>query len=271
MFIKGICLIGTFSSLWRYKGFIFSIVKREFQSRYMGSLLGIGWSIINPLMLIIVYTVVFSQVMRNRFAGSSDTLAYSIYLCSGLLTWGLFVEIISRSQTMFLENSNLLKKSNFPRICLPIIQIISSSINFLIIFGIFLIFLMIAGRFPGWMVLAIIPILAIQLMFSVGLGVLTGTLNVFFRDIGNGMGIVLQFWFWLTPIVYPIQAISPKISKWFILNPMAAVVSAYQNIFLNNAMPNWGSLLPALVAATFFLLLGGLAFYKLSGDLVDEL
>ena len=191
----------TLVSLWRYRGFISSVVKREFQSRYTGSLLGISWNIINPLMLIIVYTVIFSQVMQNRFPGTHDKLAYSIYLCSGLLPWGLFTDIINRSQTMFLENSNLLKKSNFPRICLPVILISSSLINFIIVFGLFLIFLISTKHFPGSLILAMFPVILIQLMFSIGLGVFTGTINVFFRDVGNFMGVVLQFWFWLTPIV----------------------------------------------------------------------
>jgi lipopolysaccharide transport system permease protein len=209
--------------------------------------------------------------MHNRFPGTHDPLSYSIYLCAGLLTWGLSAEIISRSQSMFLQNSNLLKKSNFPRICLPIILVITSLVNFFIVFGLFLAFLIITGRFPGLIVLAMLPVLIIQLTLSIGLGVLTGTLNVFFRDIGNIMAIVLQFWFWLTPIVYPIQALSKNVTFWLAFNPMVSIICAYQDIFLRHTMPDWLTLLPTSILGAVLLFFGSLTFHTFSAELVDEL
>ena len=101
-------------SIWAYRGFVLGSVKREFQSKYRNSLLGMGWSVINTLAMIVVYTVIFSQVMKAKLPGLDTTFAYSIYLCSGVLTWGLFSEMMTRSQNLFLDNSNLLKKINFP-------------------------------------------------------------------------------------------------------------------------------------------------------------
>ncbi|HEN3635303.1 TPA: ABC transporter permease, partial [Yersinia enterocolitica] len=106
-------------AIYRYRGFIFGSVKRDFQSRYQMSMLGISWLVLQPLSMIIVYTVIFSQLMQARLPQTSGSFSYSIYLCSGILTWGLFAEIISRSQNVFTDNANLLKKLNFPRICLP--------------------------------------------------------------------------------------------------------------------------------------------------------
>lgn len=264
-------IIPVIHSIWQYRDFIIGVVKREFKLRYVGSLLGISWNVINPLALIVVYTLVFSNIMHNRLPGTNDPLAYSIYLCAGLLPWGLFTEIISRSQLLFLENSNLLKKSNFPRLCLPIILITTSMINFVIIFGLLLIFLIITGRFPGYVAIAIFPVLTIQLMLSIGLGILTGTLNVFFRDIGNSMGIILQFWFWLTPIVYPVQILTEKIASWLALNPMVAVIGAYQDILLRQTIPDWINLFPALSLGVVLLCIAGVTFHTFSGELVDEL
>ncbi len=119
-------LLGLSRSLWGYRGFVLGSVKREFQSRYRGSLFGALWTVLNPLSMIVVYTVIFSQVMRARLPGVDDGLAYSVYLCAGLLTWGLFAEITSRSQSMFIENANLLKKISFPRICLPVIVLLNA-------------------------------------------------------------------------------------------------------------------------------------------------
>lgn len=112
--------VGMLRSMWSYRGFISGSVKREFQSRYRNSLLGAAWTVLNPLAMIVVYTVIFSQVMRARLPGVDSGFAYSIYLCAGVLTWGLFAEIVSRAQNVFLKNANLIKKISFPRICLPV-------------------------------------------------------------------------------------------------------------------------------------------------------
>src|SRR5690554_225836 len=121
------------SSLWHYRGFVLGSVQREFQSRYRNSLLGALWTIINPLAMIIVYTVIFSRLMPARLPGVDNDLGYGIYLCAGLLTWGLFAEILGRGQAVFLEHANLLKKLSFPRICLPLVVVLNALLNFAII------------------------------------------------------------------------------------------------------------------------------------------
>ena len=176
-------------ALWRYRDFVLSMVKREFRVRYLGSLLGSIWSILNPVAMIFIYTVIFSKIMRARLAVTDDAWAYGVFLCSGLLTWNYFSELLLRCQTIFIEQANLLKKVNFPRITLPMIMLLSSTVNFVLIFCIFLLFLFFTGRSPGWSLFGIIPLLLTQQAFALGLGTLLGTLNVFFRDIGHLVGI----------------------------------------------------------------------------------
>jgi len=257
--------------IWAYRGFIASSVKREFQSKYRNSLLGAAWTILNPLAMIVVYTVVFAQVMRTRLPGSDSTFAYSIYLCAGVLTWGLFAEIVSRAQGVFLENANLIKKVSFPRICLPIIVVISAALNFAIIFGLFTGFLIVSGNFPGFAFLGLIPVIAIQVLFSIGLGMIVGVLNVFFRDIGQFFTILLQFWFWFTPIVYPVAALPEKIRLLLLLNPMASLITACQGILVNHQWPVWENLLPTAGIALALCILGMLLFRSHAGEMVDEL
>src|SRR3546814_16488470 len=117
--------------------------------------------------MILVYTVIFSQIMRAKLPGIDSTFAYSIYLCAGLLTWGLFAEIVGRSQNVFLEHANLLKKLSFPRLCLPVTLVLSSLVNFAIIFGLFTAFLVISGNFPGLPIVAVLLVLAIQIAFAI--------------------------------------------------------------------------------------------------------
>lgn len=258
-------------ALWAYRGFILGSVRREFQSKYRNSMLGAAWIILNPLAMILVYTIVFSQVMRTKLPGVDTTFAYSIYLCAGTLSWGLFSEIVSRAMTMFLENANMIKKLSFPRICLPAIVVINSSLNFCIIFSLFTLFLFLTGNFPGLEFLALAPLLLILVLFAIGLGLTLGVLNVFFRDVGQFFVIFLQFWFWLTPIVYPINAI-PKVFQSFIRwNPMASVVAGFQVVLVEKQWPNWDSLIVVSFLAIALCILGISLFRKHSGEMVDEL
>lgn len=265
-------MVGVLKPLWAYRGFIVGSVKREFQSKYRNSLLGAAWNVIQPLAMIVVYTVIFSQVMKARLPGVDTTFAYSIYLCAGVITWGLFAEISGRAQNSFLEHANLLKKLSFPRLCLPVIVVLNAGLNFAIILGLFTVFLLIAGSFPGWSFFALIPLLAIQVAFAIGLGISLGVLNVFFRDVGQFFNVVLQFWFWLTPIVYP-AAILPQAARDILLswNPMAPLIAAYQGIFVLGQWPNWETLLMPTIVALLLCVFGMRLFRKRSGEMVDEL
>jgi lipopolysaccharide transport system permease protein len=258
-------------AIWAYRGFIRGSVQREFQIKYRNSLLGAAWNIINPLAMIVVYTVIFAQVMRAKLPGVDSTFAYSIYLCAGILTWGLFAEMVGRSQNMFLENANLLKKISFPRITLPIIVVANAGLNFAIVFGLFLAFLVVSGNFPGWVVLAVLPVLALQIAFAMGLGMVLGVLNVFFRDVGQVFGIFLQFWFWLTPIVYPASILPEAIKPYLAINPMASVMTAYQGILVNHQWPQWINMWPTALLTIGLCLLGLHLFKKNVGEMVDEL
>lgn len=257
--------------IWAYRGFISSSVKREFQLKYRNSLLGAAWTVLNPLAMILVYTIIFSKVMNSRLPGATSTFAYSIYLCAGVLTWGLFAEITGRAQNVFIEHANLIKKISFPRICLPVIVVLNALINFTIIFGLFVLFLAISGEFPGWAILGILPVLLIQIAFSIGLGMVLGVLNVFFRDVGHFFGILLQFWFWFTPIVYNYAILPEKVRALLVLNPMAAPIVAYQTILVSGKWPQWRTLLPFGLLSVLVCILGMYLFRRHAGEMVDEL
>ncbi|NDY83510.1 ABC transporter permease [Orrella sp. NBD-18] len=258
-------------ALWGHRSFIVGSVKREFQSKYSNSLLGAAWTVIRPLMMIIVYTVVFSQIMRAKLAGADTPFAYSIYLCAGILTWSFFSEIVGRAENIFIENANLIKKVNFPRLCLPVILIANASINFAIIFGLFTVFLIVTGTFPGLVYFAIFPVLAIQILFSAGLGITIGVMNVFFRDIGQLFAVVLQLWFWVTPVVYPMSILPSFVQGLVKLNPMTNLINAYQGILVNQQWPDWYSLWPVTALSIFLCFWGVHLFRKHVGEMVDEL
>ena len=258
-------------ALWHYRGFVLSMVAREFRSRYLGSLLGSLWSVLNPLAMIFIYTVIFSRIMRAKLPGIDDSMAYGMYICAGLLPWTYFIELLSRFPNIFLDQAALIKKVNFPRITLPVIAFLSSTINFLIIFSVFLGFLALTGRFPGQVILAFIPLLVIQQLFVIGLGILLGSVNVFFRDVGQFLNVVLQFWFWFTPIVYPVTILPERARRLIELNPLTPLVQAYQEIILYHQWPQWSHFIPHALGALLALATGFMVFNRLSGEMVDEL
>lgn len=257
--------------IWAYRGFVLGSVKREFQLKYRNSMLGAAWTVLQPLSMILVYTVIFSQIMQAKLPGVDSSFGYGIYLCAGILSWGLFAEITTRFQGMFIENANLLKKISFPRLCLPVTVVANALLNFIIIFGLFSIFLLVTGNFPGSAFLALVPLLTLLVLLAIGLGMVLGVLNVFFRDVGQLFGIVITFWFWLTPIVYPASILPEKLQPLMHFNPMASIMAAMQGVLVQGHWPQWGSLIYPIVLALLLCVLGLRLFRKHSGDMVDEL
>lgn len=257
--------------LWAYRGFIYASVAREFSLRYRNSMLGASWTIINPLAMMLVYTLIFSQVMQARLPGINTPFAYSIFLMCGLLPWGLFADIVSRGPTLFIEQANLLKKIQFPKMALVIIALMNSLVNFAIIYTLFIVFLIVCGQFPGWMIIALLPVLILQLWISTALAVILAVLNVFFRDVAPLTNIALQFGFWLTPIVYAPSMIPLSYREYVFFNPLSALFDAYHQIFAYQQLPDWNRLMPALLLAVGLTLLAVHFFTKHSQEMVDEL
>lgn len=247
------------------------MVARDFRGRYLGSVLGASWAVVNPLAQILIYTLVFSQVMRARLPDVRDTLAYSLYLCAGVLTWNYFVDVLLRSQTVFLEQANMLKKVSFPRVTLPSYVFVSASVNFSIIWGLFLAFLLVSGRWPGWVLVALVPLLLIQQVLAVGLGLVLGVTNVFFRDVAQVVGVGLQFWFWLTPIVYPLSTVPEVVRNLITWNPLYPLVASYQRIIVEHQWPVWSHLWLVGVVAAVVAVISETVFRHLAGAMVDEL
>jgi len=256
--------------VWQFRDFIIASIKREFVSRYQGTQFGIFWPIAQPLALIVIYTLVFSEIMRPSLPGHPSRFAYSIYLTAGLITWTLFSDLLSRSVAVYVQNGALMKKVSIHPIAFPVIATASASIHFAIIGVLFLGFLIAIGHFTGLAILGILPVLAILILFALGLGVLLGTINVFYRDVEQSTGIILQFWFWLTPIVYPPESVPVAVRSMLSWNPLWPLVRAMQDIFLSHRFPDWPSLVYPLLVALGLVTVGRAAFNKLAHELVDE-
>lgn len=260
-----------FTEIWRYREFVLGSVRRNFDLTYRNSALGAIWTVLNPLAMIFVYTVVFSQVMRAKLPGVDSVFGYSIYLCSGVLVWGLFVEIASQAKSVFVDHANLMKKVRFPKGCLPLIVLLNAFLNFSIIFGLFLGFLVVTGNFPGRVILDLIPLLGLLAAFALALGLSVGVINVFFRDAGHLFGVALTLWFWLTPIVYPLNIVPEHFRMFIALNPISAVFEGVQNVLVRQVSPDWSALQPTLGLTFLLLLVAALLYRRFASEMVDEL
>ena len=265
-------LLAMLRSLWRCRAFMRATVEREFRTRYARSALGPVWLVLPSLAQITIFTVVFSALMRPSLAGmEGDRYAYSVYLCAGVICWGLFAEIVSRMSLVFIEHAAVIRKTNIPRASFPLICAASALLNFAVLMALFLLFLLLVGKFPGGEILYLIPVLAVQVLLASALGVVVGVVNVFLRDLGHMVTVVLQFGFWLTPVVYSINVLPERVASLLQFNPMWPIVSAYQNIFVWQQAPSWAGLGYALGLALGLSALAALTFHRMGADMVDEL
>jgi lipopolysaccharide transport system permease protein len=210
--------------------------------------------------------------MGAKLINHSQKFAYSIYLCSGLLPWNYFTSVLTRNVHLFVDNANLLKKSTLPFLTLPLVTLFTETVNFSMAMGVFLLFLAAVQQFPGWIILWVIPMLIVQQLLALGIGTLLGCFHVFFRDIGKSIGIVLQFWFWLTPIVYVSSVLPPLARKiLLIVNPLAALVQSYQGIILEHQVPQLAVISLEFVLSLFFLTVAIATYNRLAPGIVDEL
>lgn len=260
-----------FRSLWQYRHFVISSIRNEFKVRFSRSKLGGMWIIINPLSQVLIYALILSNVLSAKIPGIENKYSYAIYLMAGMLAWTLFNEIISRCLNLFIEQGNLIKKMSFPRITLPSIVIGSCLLNYILLFIAILAIFALLGHQFSLVMLWLVPLTIILVIFSLGIGLTLGVLNVFLRDIGQVVPIILQVWFWFTPIVYPETIIPEQYQYLMNLNPMYSIVSAYHNILVYNETPHLFAIAVINIIALVTLLLSLFIFRRASQEMADVL
>lgn len=258
-------------AVWRYRYFIASSIRNELRLRFIRSKLGGLWMIIHPLAQVLIFATILSEVLSAKLPGIDNKYAYALYLMAGTLGWALFADGITRSLTLFIDNGNLMKKMAFPRICLPLISsgvvLVNSLLLLVAIFAVFAVL----GHFPQEQVLWLPVLMLLTLCFAMALGVLLGVLNVFMRDIGQVVPVILQAWFWLTPIVYNINILPERVHKLFQLNPLYPLITGYQNVLLYNRPPVWGDLVWLVVGTVVLVVVALAVFRRASPEMVDAL
>jgi lipopolysaccharide transport system permease protein len=256
-------------SIWRNRGLIRTMVRRDILGRYRGSFAGVFWTVINPLLLMLLYFFVFGIVLQARFPGDQSRSGFALFFLAGMLPWLAFNEAVGRSGSVLLEHRNFIKKLVFAVETLPVNLVVSGLVSECFAILLFCGFLLVTrGAIPPtivWLPLLLIP----QILFTAGVSWFLAALGVFVRDLGQILGFLLTLWFFLTPICYPEASLPPHFLPLFAKNPIYVLVRGYRAIFLENRAPDFGPLWKLWVVAAVVFVIGHAWFYKLRKSFAD--
>jgi lipopolysaccharide transport system permease protein len=261
-------MIAEIATLVRYRALIQSLVSRELKARYRGSLLGFLWSFVNPLLLLLTYTLVFTIILPTRQKGVDP---YFLFLFCGILPWTWFAAALGESAGVIIAGGNLIKKVLFPAEVLPTVTVLANLAHFLLGLPILLAFLAWKGKLAWTALLLPLPIL-VQLVLSLGMALFLSALTVHFRDIQSILSHVLHLWFFATPVIYSYAAIpeGSSLRQALRLNPMTHVLVMYQQVLFYGNVDHWRGLFLALLVGIVAFALGAFLFDRLRDTLPEE-
>lgn len=257
--------------LWQSNFMVRSMVARDLRSRYVGSLMGLFWSVVYPITQIGLYFFVFAVLLKVRIGPEYGGTSFALWMIAGLLPWMFFAEVINRAPSAVLEQSNLIKKMVFPSEIFPIVNLSAAGLNHLIAVTVFLVFILFSGLSMSLNLLWLVPYLMVAGLFALGLSWLLSSLNVFLRDVGHVTGVMINIWMFLTPIFYPRSVIPENVQRWADLNPMLHVVEGYRMALIGKTpFDPWGfSYL--LVVTLGALMIGAMVFRRLKPSFAEVL
>jgi lipopolysaccharide transport system permease protein len=258
-------LVDELTDAVRHRDLLLLLVQKDLKVKYKGTALGFFWSFLNPLLMMIVYSVVFSILVRFQVQ------RYPIFLLSGLLPWNAFALTLQAASVSLIANSNLVRRVRFPLEFLPLTSVLSGLVNLVFSFGILLVFALAFRQPLGLPLLALPLLLVLQLLLTLGICLCLSALLVYFRDIEYLIGVGLTAFFFLTPVIYPLSAISSNpVGSVLRFSPMTWLITSYQSIWHENAWPDPVSLGALAAVSVVLLLFGRWVFRRLQGRFAEE-
>lgn len=256
----------TLKEIYDYRQMIFSLVKKDLRGRYKGSVLGFLWTFINPLLQLVVYTIVFSFILKSPIE------KYYLYLFVGLIPWIFFSSAITGGSASVVAQKDLIKKIYFPRQVIPIAYVTSCFVNMLLCFIVIFIVVIVAGVGLNPLALLCLPIIMlVEYILALGVALLSSAVTVYFRDLEHILGIVTMAWMYLTPIMYDKSIVPENFHPLFNINPMTHVIDCYRAVLYYGKMPNLESLVSSLALGVLFLVAGYFVFGRLQRHFAEEL
>lgn len=257
--------------LHTHRHFIASQVRRELTGRFAGTSLGVLWTVLLPLMQAVLYTLVFSVIMRARPGGEYQKIPFAVWLLAGLMPWSLFAESLSTAARSITGNAYMVKKTMFDKRVLPLSCVLSAAITHGVSLVVLLVIMLAFGVTPHWGILLTPLFAALLAVFALGWAYILAALNVFFRDVDQILGVVLQLAFFATPIVYPEEFLPEGLRFLALANPMHHIVTFYRQAIFLGAAPDPAWLLAVAAGVALFCWLGDALFRSLAPEFADLL
>src|SRR5262245_57283926 len=230
---------------------------RDLQVLYKQALLGAGWAILEPLFAVIIFSIIFGVIVHMP----SEGVPYPLFAFAGVLPWTYFAEAVRRSGTGLVTDAELVRKVYFPRLIMPLANVISPLVDFCIAFGVLMVMMAIYGVSPTWKLLIIPPLMIVAALLALAIGLWLGPINVRFRDIKHTLPFLIQIWMYASPIVYPLSMVPRQWQALYSLNPMVGVIEGFRWAVFNRGEPNFMALATSGVVI-LVLLVGGLIFFR---------
>ena len=253
-----------FDEVIAYSELLSNLIARDLKTKYRGSYLGMFWSLLNPLLLMVVYTLVFSVIVRVNIH------PYAVFLLAGLVPWNAFAMSLTSATNSVVDNAGIVRKIYFPLQILPLSAVLANSVNFAISIGLLAVLTVIfqVSFAPSMLLLPLLILL--QMLFTYGLGSILGAAQVYFRDVQYFLGILLTAWFFLTPVVYSLDLVPHRLRLFLSINPMAWDITAFQDIWFYGRLPRWPYLLGFAAVSLLTLVVGILVCGRLSRRFAEE-
>jgi lipopolysaccharide transport system permease protein len=246
-----------FKALWRYRELIFFLTWRDIKVRYKQAVLGIAWAVLQPLLTMLIFTVIFGVLLKTP----SADIPYPLFALSALLPWQLFATALQRSSVSLVGNANLITKIYFPRLAIPLSSVIASLVDFGVSFVVLLGVMIYYHYWPGWNILWLPLIVLLALFSALSVGLWLSALNVQYRDIQHMVPFIVQVWMYASPIVYPIDTIPVGVWRWlYSLNPMVGVIQGFRWSLLGGDAPDLVTLISGVMV--LILLVSGLFYFR---------
>ncbi len=246
-----------FKELWRFRELIYFLTWRDIKVRYKQAVLGIAWALLQPVLTVVIFTIVFGILLKTPSQG----LPYPLFAISALLPWQLFANALQRSSVSLVANANLITKIYFPRLSIPLSAVLAALVDFGVSFIVLIAMMIIYQYMPGWNILWLPVIILFALVTALAVGLWLSALNVQYRDVQHMVPFIIQVWMYASPIVYPIEIIPEGIWRsLYGLNPMVGVIQSYRWALLGGDQPDLTMLISGVVV--IFLLVGGFYYFR---------
>jgi lipopolysaccharide transport system permease protein len=263
-------------SAWHYRSLIWQMSKRDILGRYKGSLMGLMWSFLNPLLMLAVYTFFFAVVFKARWGtlpnGDEESkTTFAVILFVGLIVHTLCAEVLNRAPTLIINNANYVKKVIFPLEILPIISMVSSLFHAAISYGVLLLVFILFNGFLHWTIVFAPVVILPFILFTIGVAWALASLGVYARDVGQTIGLLMTVMLFLSPVFYPISALPPEFRSVILLNPLTFIIEQMRGVTIWGQMPNWVGLSKYSLGACMVAWLGFVWFQKTRKGFADVL